>query len=95
MLSKELIRKLAKLARLQVEETEVDPLLRDLNSILGYIQQLDKVDVSTVAPLSQVNGLTNVFRNDLIADPLSAEDSLRNAPDLSGRYIRVPLIVEE
>jgi aspartyl-tRNA(Asn)/glutamyl-tRNA(Gln) amidotransferase subunit C len=95
MLSGELIRKLGTLARLIISDEEVPTLLKDVNLILNYVQKLEELDVSTVTPMSHVHGSTNVFRDDVIGSHLDTESALKNAPDLSGRYIRVPLIVEE
>lgn len=94
MISKELLLKIARLAHLMVEEREAVELQGNLSSIFDYIGKLEKVDVSNVQPMSHVHGTTNVFREDLVEPSLTVEEGLRNAPDLSGRFIRVPIIIE-
>lgn len=68
-------------------------LTENLNSILGYVQRLETVDVKEVAPMSHVHGSTNVFRADEVTAPMPVEEALQNAPDSLGRFIRVPIII--
>lgn len=94
MISIEEILKIAKLAHLNLSEDEQARMTAELSSILDYIDQLNKVDVSGVEPMSHVHGSNNVMREDLIAEPLPFEELKKIAPDSSGRFIRVPIIVE-
>ena len=93
MITKDQVRKVASLAFLHVDDARVDRLTENLNSILGYVQRLEKVDVKDVEPMSHVHGSTNVFRLDEVVSPMPIEDALRNAPDTLGRFIRVPIII--
>jgi aspartyl-tRNA(Asn)/glutamyl-tRNA(Gln) amidotransferase subunit C len=113
MISEDDVEKLATLARLEIEQSFKPVITKHLNSILDYVQRLDQVDTSSVAPMSHVHGATNVLREDVVGTPgsttaatplgeaaiptqemLPAESLLQNVPDHSGRFIRVPLIVE-
>ena len=94
MITKELLLKIAKLAHLHVEESEVEGVRKNLTDIFDYMSQLEKIDVTNVEPMSHVSGQTIVFRADEVEAPISVEDALRNTPDSSGRFIRVPIIVE-
>jgi aspartyl-tRNA(Asn)/glutamyl-tRNA(Gln) amidotransferase subunit C len=93
-ISPEDLAKLARLAYLNVEPERAEKLRRDLNSIFDYMRQLEKVNVSTIEPMSHVHGASNVFRADEVKPSMAAEDALRNAPDVNGRYLRVPIIIE-
>lgn len=90
------IRKLAALARLELTEEEVVQQGEDMDAILGYIKQLNGVDVGGLEPTSQVTGLMNVLREDEAAVRTEAEalanrdELLANAPDQKDGYIRVP-----
>lgn len=90
------IRNLAALARLELSDDEVAAQLKDMDGILGYIKQLDEVDVADVAPTSQVTGLMNVLRADEAAERAEDEalkrrdELLAGAPDTADGYIRVP-----
>ena len=89
-LSAEDIVKLARLARLHLSQDEVVQYQKELSSILGYVEQLDSVDVSGVDPTYQVTGLTNVMRNDELIDyGVSQADLLKNVPTKEGAYIKV------
>ena len=94
MITKELITKIARLAHLHTEEAEVQELSADLSSIFDYIALLEKVDISAVEPLSHVLAQTNVMRPDIAEPSLPVDDLLGIAPDTSGRFIKVPIIVE-
>lgn len=95
MIDENEIRKLARLAHLKLEETEIGELSKDLNSILEYVKTLEKVDVKNVEPMSHVHGSINIFRDDIAEPSMPIEKSLSNAPDTSGRFIRVPIIIEQ
>lgn len=95
MISDEDVKKLAHLARLNPSEQETHRLRQDLNSILGYVEGLQKVDVSKAEPMSHVHGSTNVFREDLLSPSLPVDAALELAPDHSGRFIRVPIVIDQ
>lgn len=89
------VRKLASLAHLTLSDEEVSSLASQMNTILGYVKSLDAYDIEGVEPLSHVHGVVNVFRSDTKEPHMPSEDGLKNAPDVSGTFIRVPLIVEQ
>ena len=95
MLSKEEVLKIADLAHLTCEGEELEQLTKEFNAILEYVQQLEKVDVSDVEAMSHVHGSTNIFREDESKETLSTEEVLKNAPDSSGTFIKVPLVIEQ
>jgi len=95
MIGEDEVRKLAKLSHLKVEESDVKTHTVEVNSILEYVNQLQKVDVSQVEPMSHVHGSTNIYREDVVADSLPNEEALKNAPDVSGRFFKVPIIIEQ
>jgi aspartyl-tRNA(Asn)/glutamyl-tRNA(Gln) amidotransferase subunit C len=71
------VRHIAKLARLEISESEVESYAKNLTAILGYIDQLQEVDTSGVEPTAQVTGTTNMLRSDEIcADKISPESLL-------------------
>ena len=92
--SSEDILKIIKLARLSAENENLERLTTDFNSMLAYVEQLEKVNVDNVEPLSHVHGINNIFRTDLAENLLTTEEALSNAPDRSGNFIKVPIIIE-
>ena len=88
------VRRIAKLARLRVEDDEIPRLQTDLNSILGWIDQLNEVDVEGVEPLTGATMMALRMRDDVISDGGQQEKVLANAPDRAGEFFAVPKVVE-
>jgi aspartyl-tRNA(Asn)/glutamyl-tRNA(Gln) amidotransferase subunit C len=88
------IRRIAKLARLHVEEKEVVRLQSELNSILGWIEQLNEVDIEHVAPLTGAAQMALRLREDAVTDGGQQEAVLANAPERVGDFYAVPKVVE-
>jgi len=86
--------KLAALAKIQLDETELDSFTHELDEILKYVEQLSDVDVTGLAPTNQVTGLTNVMRKDEVKDyGTSTTDLLKNIPDRVGNLIKVKRVL--
>ena len=88
------IEHLAQLARLSVSDNEKTLFADQIDSILSYMDKLNELDTSTVEPTSHVISLSNVVREDLLKDSLQRENALRNAPDRTDKFYRVPKIIE-
>lgn len=89
------VKKLAKLSSLNIDDTEALALQTDLEQIIGYIDQLEAVNVEGVEPTYQVHGLETVVRADVIKDyGVSQADLLKNAPEQSDQLIVVPKVIE-
>lgn len=86
---------IAKLARLEFTGPEKQEFTHQLNEILAYVEQLNKLETDGVEPLAHVVGLKNVFRDDEVVEGLSAEEALRNAPSKSERFFKVPKVISE
>jgi aspartyl-tRNA(Asn)/glutamyl-tRNA(Gln) amidotransferase subunit C len=94
-LSKESIKKLMKLCRIDCSEEEQEMLLQDLQKILHLFEQLQEIDTEHTAPCNQVlEGMGNVMRDDLIKNPMPREAFLSNAPSQIGGMIRVPPVMK-
>jgi aspartyl-tRNA(Asn)/glutamyl-tRNA(Gln) amidotransferase subunit C len=84
------VQKLADLARLSVPEDEQKSLTKDLDAILGFIDQIQSRDASVV---SVTPDKLNVFREDIIAPVSSAYDLVEAAPSHQDRFVKVPKII--
>jgi len=84
----------ATLARIELAESEREGYAETLSSILEFFDRLKEVDTDGVPPTSHVLDLTNAWRPDRCEPSLDAEETLRNAPDRSERFFRVPKIIE-
>ncbi len=84
----------ARLARLELSEEELALYTRQLDDILGYVEQLDEVDVAGVEPLAHGAHGDNVFRKDVAKPSLDREKALEGAPDSDGWHFRVPKVID-
>lgn len=89
----ELVRHVARLARLQLSDEHLARLATQLESILQYVDQIEQVDVTGTEPMAHALPLHNVFRDDVIEPSLPLEKVLQNAPDSDGPYFKVPKIL--
>ena len=87
------IQHLASLSSLALADDEVDGLRQDLENIIGYIEQLGKLDTAGVEPTYQVTGLENVWREDEVQPGISAEKLLELAPEKQNSQVKVPQVL--
>ncbi|MFN4143159.1 Asp-tRNA(Asn)/Glu-tRNA(Gln) amidotransferase subunit GatC [Aestuariivirga sp.] len=88
------VKRVARLARLKVSEEDVPRLAGELNSILGWIEQLNAVDVSNVEPLTSVVSMKMKMRNDEVTDGHYPAKIVANAPAQEDAFFMVPKVVE-
>ena len=88
------VRHVAKLARLDLTGAEVATFTTQLSAILEYIQKLNELDTTDVAPLAHCLPVHNVFREDQIMESLDHESALANAPDRDEDFFKVPKILD-
>lgn len=94
-LDKQLVKYLTQLSRIACTDEEQDSLLKDLQQILDYVEQLQEVDTENVPPCDQVLAdMANVFREDVTETSMPREVFLANAPAHVGGMIRVPPIIK-
>lgn len=85
----------ARLARLDLGPEEKERMRGQLDAILGYVEQLRRVDTTGIEPTAHVLPLVNVFREDEVRPSYPAEAMLANAPEPEDEQFRVPRILEE
>ena len=88
------VKRVARLARIKVAETDLPRLAGELNSILQWIEQLNEVDVSNVEPLTSMVSMKMKMRKDEVNDGGCAEDVVRNAAAQEDNFFMVPKVVE-
>lgn len=84
----------ARLAQLRLDDDAKKRLVKDLSSILNYIDKLNELDTTDIEPMLHVLDVSNVYREDVVGESLSQEDALRNAPNSDGEYFLVPRILD-
>ena len=88
------VKRVARLARLKVKDEELPRLAGELNSILGWIEQLNEVDVAQVEPMTAVVSVKMKMRNDEVTDGHYPEKIVANAPAQEDSFFMVPKVVE-
>ena len=87
-------RQVAKLARIAVPETELPALAEKLSGILGFMEQLNEVDVEGIEPMTSVTPMRLKRREDVVTDGGISAQILKNAPDAREGFFAVPKVVE-
>jgi len=88
------VRRIAHLARIAVEDAEVERLGHELNAILAFVEELRAVDVEGVEPLTSVSPMQMKKRADIVTDGAMAGDILANAPAREDHFFVVPKVIE-
>lgn len=89
------VRHIAKLARLELTDSEVETFSNQLGDILGYMEKLNEVDTTTVEPLSHVHDQVNRLREDIVEPSIPRKEALKNAPETDGIFFKVPRVIKE
>lgn len=89
------VRKVARLARLELTEAEVKEFTGQLGAILAYVEKMNELDTTGVEPLAHCLPISNVFRPDEVRESLGTDKTLANAPERDGSFFAVPKILED
>lgn len=93
-ITREEIREVAMLARLELSPTEEEALTEQLDRILQYVEKLNQLDTENVEPLAHVVDMVNAFREDRVVNRPSPDALLANAPAREKHFFKVPKIIE-
>lgn len=88
------VKRVARLARIAVSEEDAGRMTGELNTILGFVEQLNEVDVSGVEPMTSVTPMAMRERQDVVTDGEKAADIVANAPETVADFFLVPKVVE-
>jgi aspartyl-tRNA(Asn)/glutamyl-tRNA(Gln) amidotransferase subunit C len=89
------VKKIAELARLEFNASEIENYTLEMNKILDYMEKLNELNTEDVEPLSHPIENTNVFRNDDEKESVERESALKNAPDKNSEYFKVPKVISQ
>ena len=92
-LSEQDVRHVAMLARLALTDAEVEAMRDDLNSILGHIDEIQRLDLQSVPPMAHATQVVNVAREDIVRPSFTQEVAISNAPQSEGGAFVIPQIV--
>lgn len=96
-LTREQVQHIAELAKLKLNDAEVDRMTQQLSAILDHAARLNELDTDAIPPTASVVPLQNVMREDVVAPSMPREDVLANAPDKDddGQFFRVKAILKD
>ncbi len=93
-IDKNTINKIARLSRIKLNDKESEDYIKDLNSILEWVEQLNEVNTDNIEPLSNISSSVLPKRDDISIDSNSSKEILENAPDKLEGFLVVPKVVE-
>ena len=95
MLTGDEIKDIAALARVGIEDNDIEKYQKDLSAVLDYFKELEKLDTENVEPISHITGMHNVFREDREVDfgNMGKDAILKNAPETKDRSIKVKSVL--
>jgi aspartyl-tRNA(Asn)/glutamyl-tRNA(Gln) amidotransferase subunit C len=91
---KDTVRRIARLARLKIEESRVEPMVAELNGILNWVEQLKEVDIAGIEPMTSAVDHRLKMRDDVVTEPNNADALMVNAPSGEDHFFVVPKVVE-
>lgn len=94
-IDQEQVRKVAKLSRLDLSESEIQEFTGQLGAILEYVEKMNELDTENIEPLAHCLPVSNVFRDDCPKESLGTEKALANAPQKDEAFFKVPKILDD
>ena len=88
------VRKVSKLAKIRIDEQEETKLIEELNNILGWVDELKKVDTEQIEPMLSVFNESMAMRKDEVSSEISDELVLKNAPESKSGFFVVPKVID-
>ena len=90
----ETVKKIARLARIAIDDAEAEKMVGELNGILEWVEQLGEVDVTGIEPMTAVIANKTRLRDDVVTDGNVRDKVLANAPAREGSFFGVPKVIE-
>ena len=92
---KELIDKIANLAKLEFDNQSIEKIKNDLEKILNFVDKLNEIETKNIEPLIYINEEVNNLRDDDIQPSIHQEDALKNAPHKDSDYFKIPTVLKK
>tara|TARA_B100001105_G_scaffold236084_1_gene211679 strand:+ start:37 stop:324 length:288 start_codon:yes stop_codon:yes gene_type:complete len=93
-IDKKLVKKIATLSKMKIEENEVEKFSNELSKIINWVEKLNEVDTKNITPITNPSDIKIPFRKDKINDGKIEDKILKNAPEKKAGYFVVPKVVE-
>jgi len=94
-INKDLVKNLAKLAKLNLADEEIDKYSKDLTAVVGFMEEIKNLNVNNIYETARVTEEENVIREDKIASSLSQKEALKNSKNTYNGYFLVPQVLKE
>jgi len=94
MVSKEVVKHMAQLCKLEFSDEELDNFTEEFSKIVEYVAQLTEIDTEGVEPAYNISQKIQPLREDVIRESLSREEVLKNAPEEQYGYFKLPSVIE-
>jgi aspartyl-tRNA(Asn)/glutamyl-tRNA(Gln) amidotransferase subunit C len=91
----EMVDKLAHLARLQFSSLEKEEIKSDLQKMIQFVEKLNEVDTTGIAPILHMSDGINVLREDVVKGSIERSTGLKNAPKQDGAFFKVPKVIKK
>lgn len=88
------VKHIAKLSKLNIPDNELEYYLFEIDKMLNHFKIISTVDTSGVKPMTHVNELTNVFREDKSIDSLTTKEAIENSSETFGQFIKIPKVID-
>ena len=88
------VSRVARLARINIDDDRLEPMAQELSSIMNWIEQLNEVNTDAVEPLASVTGHALPMRDDIVTDGEMADQIVQNAPESMSGFFVVPKVIE-
>ena len=93
-INRDVLDKIAHLARLEFDEKDAGKMMKDMTAIVNWVEKLNEVDTEGVEPLTTMSHEINSLREDEVKPHLDHEEAVKNAPKKDSDYFRVPKVLE-
>ena len=90
-----LVEKIANLARLQIDPADKEAVKKDLQRMISFVEKLNELDTTGVAPLLHMSDNINILRNDEVKGSISRQEGLKNAPVHDESFFKVPKVIKK
>ena len=94
-LDEKMVDKIASLSKLEFNNQERASILKDMNKMLEFVDQLNELDTSEVEPLIHMSDEINILREDDVVQSISQEEALKNAPSKDSTYFKMPRVLNK
>ncbi len=93
-IDKNQVKKVAKLSRISLDDSKIDSLSKDLDSIISFVEKLNELDTKKIKTLNSITNKTLETRNDIVDDGKIKNEILKNSPKKNDDFFIVPKVIE-